>query len=131
MEASWRVPVLLKWAAVSVISVLLASRVSVPSGSPIAPRPVASDLTESPAWTRVPVVAAAYAAPVWATDTIGLKTVRVAAALGAAWAAEVSQKKAPPTIRTRTTRTIRKRIPARPRLGTPAATADMLTAKDT
>jgi len=59
IEASWRLPSFEKCAELSVISVLFASRVRVPSGSWMAARPLASVLTPSPGCTVEPVLASA------------------------------------------------------------------------
>ena len=59
IEMSWTLPSLLKWALVTVITELEASRVVVPSGKRIWPRPLESVFTESPGSTMVPEVAVA------------------------------------------------------------------------
>jgi len=59
----------------------------------MAARPLASVLTESPGWTTVPVLLVTKAPVPWATEVVGWNTVSVAAALIAADAALLSQKR--------------------------------------
>ena len=62
---------MVKWAASSLICVLLASRVIVPSGSVIAARPLVSVLIDSPAWTMAPVFAAVKSVPLCEVEATG------------------------------------------------------------
>src|SRR5579859_5821690 len=118
-------PSLEKCEEVRVISELFASRIVLPSGNLIWPRPLASVLTESPGWTTVPEAAAAYAPPALATDTVGRKAVRTAPTLVAAEAARLRPNPSPPTIRTMITSAMISRRPPRPLLLIGAAAADI------
>ena len=68
---SCRLPLFVKCAESSLIVVSLARRVSVPSGSVMAARPLVSVFTESPACTTAPVLAVAKSVPLWETDAAG------------------------------------------------------------
>ena len=114
IDTSWRLPSLPKCELVSVMVVLDARRVIVPSGSSIWARPLASVCTESPGFTIDPDGAAANAPPARDTETWGTKAVSVAPTLVAACAAMLRPIVSPTMISTMTTNAMMSRRPPRP-----------------